>query len=120
MKKSWMELPVVRHLPGEFRTETPREQALGTATTMITNLLRCVLWLIRHGIYVIGFKGDSANGCDRIVIRVTASSHLQKVFNGQYGLRERRPEGAIVITTWYSLRFGCVIEWEEVCAASSA
>lgn len=118
--KSFIELPVERRTPGEFRTETPREQALGTATTMITNLLRCVLWLIRHGIFVISFKGDSANGCDRIVIRVAASPHLQKVFNGQYGLREQRHDGALVITTWYSLRFGCVIEWEEACASPAA
>lgn len=103
--------------PGLYRIErakeTPREVAMTSATTLITSLLRCVLWLIRHGIYVIGFTGQRRNGIDRVVVKVAASAHLYRIFGDQCAWHTRRQEGVLTIHTWFVERFGIRIEWEE-------
>ena len=96
--------------------ENARDAATTSATRLITDLLRCVLWLLKHGIYVIGFSGERrAGGADRIVVRVAASPHLYILF-GRDGCswRQRRQDGALTIHTWFGERFGCRVEWEEV------
>lgn len=98
--------------------ESPRDAAMTSATLLLTNLMRCVLWLIKHGIYVTGFRGWRGNRVDRVVVTVAASPYLQVLFAGQCAWRERRQDGALTIFTWYAERFSVGIEWEEVvCAA---
>lgn len=97
--------------------ESPREAAMTTATSLITNLLRCVLWLLRHGIYVVGFSGRRRdNGTDVVTVRVPASPYLYRLFADAYWLKQHR-EGNLVKHTWQAIRFGTVIEWEEVTCA---
>lgn len=96
--------------------EYPRDQAMTSATRLITNLLRCVLWLIRHGVFVIGFCGRRGESSDCVVVTVAASSYL-RVLLPDCAWRRRRQEGALTIYTWFSVRFGVRIEWEEVVCA---
>lgn len=96
--------------------ETARDAATTSAARLITDLLRCVLWLLKHGIYVIGFSGERrAGGVDRVVVRVAASPHLYILF-GRDGCtwHKRIQDGALTKYTWAGERFGCRVEWEEV------
>ncbi len=97
---------------------SPRTTAMSEASGRITNLMRCVLWLIKHGICVIGFIGKREHGIDRVTVTVAASPYLHILF-GRDGCawRERRQEGALTIYTWFGERFGCRVEWEEVICA---
>lgn len=96
---------------------SPRETAMTTATSLITNLLRCILWLLRHGIYVIGFSGRRRdNGTDVVTVRVAASPYLYRLLADANWLKQSR-EGNLVTQTWQAIRFGIVIEWEEVACA---
>lgn len=98
--------------------EGPRETSITSATTLITNLLRCVLWLLRHGIYVIGFSGRRrGNGTDVVTVRVAASPYLYHLLTDANWLKQNR-EGNLVKHTWQAIRFGTVIEWEEVACAA--
>jgi len=97
--------------------ESPRETAMTTATGLITNLLRCVLWLLRHGIYVVGFSGSRRdNGTDVVTVRVAASPYLYRLLTDANWHKQNR-EGNLVKHTWQAVRFGTVIEWEEVTCA---
>lgn len=99
-------------------TQSPREATLAEAVRMITDLMRCVLWLLRHGIYVIGFAGWRGQGIDRIVVTVAASPYLYILLGSDNcAWRERRQDGVLTIYTWFADRFGCRIEWEEVTCA---
>lgn len=96
--------------------ESARDAATTSATRLITDLLRCVLWLLKHGIYVIGFNGTrSVGGADRVTVRVAASPHLYVLF-GRDGCawHKRIQDGALTKYTWAGERFGCRVEWEEV------
>ncbi len=95
-------------------SESPRAAAMSSATTLITNLLRCILWLVRHGIYVIGFSGRRrGNGTDVVTVRVAASPYLYRLLTDANWLKQHR-DGNLVTHTWQAIRFGTVIEWEEV------
>lgn len=97
-----------------------RDDAMSTATHLITNLLRCVLWLIRHGIYVNGFSGErDTGGGTRITVRVAASPYIYQVLKGEAAWQQRRQQGHLTIFTWFAVRFGIRIEWEEVCVTSA-
>lgn len=110
--------PTFIRQPGTYRTvrpaETPREAEMTSAASLITGLLRCVLWLLRHGVYVIGFTGQRRNGLDRITVKVAASAYLYRIFGDECAWNTRRQDGALTIYTWYAERFGVRIEWEEV------
>lgn len=106
--------------PSVTPEESPRDAAMSNATRIISNLLRCILWLIRHGIYVTGFKGRKDASGDSITVTVAASPYLFKLFSGECAWQQRRQEGALVIFTWFAIRYGCRIEWEEVCAFPAA
>lgn len=97
-------------------TISRRDQAMGSAVTLITNLLRAVLWLIKHGVHVQGFRGwRSDAGVDRVAVVVTASPYLYHLMPDATWLR-RRQEGCLVIYTYFAVRKGISIEWEESCA----
>lgn len=93
-----------------------RESAMTSATVLVTNLLRCVLWLIRHGILVTGFHGAREFGVDRVTVTVAANPYLHRLFAGQCAWHTRRQDGALTVFTWFGDRFGVRIEWEEICA----
>ncbi len=93
-----------------------RDQAITEAVHLITNLLRCVVWLIRRGVFVVSFVGFHAPGGDRLTVRVAASPFLYTLFGNDAAWQQRRQEGALTITTWFAIRFGIRVEWEEVCA----
>lgn len=93
-----------------------RDHAMGNAVSLITNLLRVVLWLIKQGVHVQGFRGwRSDAGVDRVSVIVTASPYLYHLMPDAIWLK-RRQEGSLVIFTWFSDRHGIRVEWEEACA----
>ncbi|WP_374342640.1 hypothetical protein [Azonexus sp.] len=97
--------------------ESSRDIALARAGSLIGNLQRCVEWLIRHGVYVIGFNGRRReNGTDEVTIRVAASPYLYKLMMDATWLKQTR-DGALVTHTWQAIRFATRIEWEEVSCA---
>ncbi len=99
--------------------DSPRAKALSNATTQIINLLRAVVWLIRHGVYVAGFSGRSQNGVDRIVVTVAASPLLYRIFDGRCCWLKQRQEGDMRIVTWFAFQNDIRIEWEDTtCTAS--
>ena len=94
--------------------EATRPDSIAAATTLITNLLRAVLWLISQRFSVISFHGSRDIGGDKIVITVAPSPRLHAVFGEECAWRQRRQDGALTIYTWFADRFGVRIEWEEV------
>lgn len=99
--------------------DSPRAKALNNATTQIINLLRAVVWLIRHGVYVTGFTGRSQAGADRIVVTVAASPLLYRIFEGRCCWLKQRQAGDVRIVTWFAFQNDIRIEWEDTtCTAS--
>ena len=95
---------------------TPRLAAIASATLLLTNLTSVVIWLIKHGAFITGFKGWRGEGIDRVVVTVAASPMLHVLFKDRCTWRERRQDGALTIYTWFADRAGVRVEWEEVCA----
>lgn len=94
-----------------------RDQAITEAVRLISDLLRCVIWLIRHGVFVTSFSGTRVQGNgDRMTVRVAASTYLYTLFGADAVWQQRRRKGHLTITTWFAIRFDIRIEWEEVCA----
>lgn len=94
-----------------------REGAITEAVCLITNLLRCVVWLIRHGVFVTSFSGyQTPGGVDRVKVCVADSPYLHTLMRDA-AWQQRRQEGFLTIYTWFAIRFGICIEWEEVCAS---
>lgn len=94
-----------------------RDRAMNEAVRLITNLLRCVLWLIKRGVFVTGFKGaKSPAGVDRVTVMVAESPYLYELFSNSCFWLRRRQEGSVTIFTWQAERWGIVIEWEQACA----
>lgn len=96
--------------------ESRRALAMGEAVRLITNLLRCVLWLVKQGVYITGFQGRRGNCGDQVIVTVAASPWLYRLFSDECTWQQRRQEGCLTIYTWFAIRFGIRIEWEEVCA----
>lgn len=98
-------------------TASQRDRAMNEAVRLITNLLRCVLWLIKHGVWVTGFRGSkSSAGVDRVAVTVAESPYLYELFRQNCFWLRRRQEGSVTIFTWQAERWGIVIEWEQACA----
>lgn len=95
-----------------------RDFAITEAVRLITNLLRCVIWLIRHGVFVTSFSGYHVpGGVDHVKVCVAASPYLYTLLGSDAAWQKRRQEGCLTIYTWFAIRFGIRIEWEEVCAS---
>lgn len=98
--------------------KSPRELAVTHAIRTITGLLKVVIYLLQHGVYVIGFRGwRNAAGVDNIVVTVAASPYLTTLFRDATWLKQRH-DGALTIHTWFADRWGIRIEWEDVCAST--
>lgn len=94
-----------------------RDMAMAEASRLILALLRCVLFLIRRGVHVVGFTGLQRNGTDRVTVTVAPSPYLYHLYQGQCCWTRRRQEGHLTIFTWFAINDdGIRIEWEEVCA----
>ncbi len=94
-----------------------RDHAMTTAVTLVTSLLRCVLWLIKHGVFVTGFRGTkSLGGVDRVTVTVAESPYLYELFRSNCFWLKRIQRGNIAVFTWQATRWGIVIEWEQTCA----
>lgn len=94
-----------------------RDHAINGAVILVTNLLRCVIWLIRHGVFIQGFRGDkSSAGTDRATIVVSASPFLYELFRKECFWLKRMQRGNISVFIWQATRWGITIEWEESCA----
>ena len=109
-----MNAPIPLHTPRS--AIAPRLAAIASATLLLTNLTNVVVWLIRQGVFITGFKGWRGEGIDRVVVTVAASPLLHGLFKDRCTWRERRQDGALTIYTWFADRAGVRIEWEEVCA----
>jgi hypothetical protein len=96
--------------------DSARKTAISTAEGLIGALLQCVLWLLKHGVYVVGFQGYQQGGVDRVVVTVAPSPLLHRLLP-DCAWRARRQEGALTIYTWFAVRFDVRIEWEEVTCA---
>lgn len=95
-----------------------RDLAITEAVCLITNLLRCVIWLIRHGVFVTSFGGHHVlGGGNYVKVCVAASPYLYMLLGSSAASQQRRQEGCLTIYTWFAIRFGIRIEWEEVCAS---
>ncbi|WP_234082358.1 hypothetical protein [Azonexus sp. R2A61] len=96
--------------------KSTRELAISQAIRTITGLLKAVIYLLQHGVYVIGFRGwRNDAGVDRIVVQVAASPYLTTLFRDALWLRQHH-DGVLTIHTWFVERWGVRIEWEDVCA----
>lgn len=119
MSLNFLQLPSRRITAQKYVVYSPRESALTEATKIITNLMRCVLWLLRNNIHVTGFTGYHLNGIDRLTITVVASPKCYIAFGSDNcAWRERRQVGAQTIYTWWGERFGVRVEWREVSACA--
>lgn len=94
--------------------EKDADTAMKNASALIFNLLRCVVFLIRNRIHVVGFEGWRGNHEDHIKVRVTANPKLYSLFHGECGWHVRRQEGALTRFTYVAVHSGIRIEWEEV------
>lgn len=94
-----------------------RNLAMNEAVRLVTNLLRCVLWLIKHGVFVTGFRGNkSPGGIDRVTVTVAESPYLYELFRSNCFWLKRMQRGNISVFTWQATRWGITIEWEQACA----
>lgn len=93
-----------------------RDQSIGHAIKLISSLLKVLIFLMQHGVFVVGFKGRKNDaGIDVVVIQVANSSYLRVLFTDAAWLKQRQ-EGALTIHTWFVVRNDIRIEWEDVCA----
>lgn len=112
-----MTSPIPLRLPQKaIAASSPRLAAIASATLLLSNLTAVVAWLLKHGIFITGFKGWRGEGIDRVVVTVAASPLLYEIFRSRCAWRERRQDGALTIYTWFADRAGVRVEWEEVCA----
>lgn len=96
--------------------ETEHDAMIRGAVQLILDLLRCVTFLVKHEIYVIGFAGArSSGGLDRVIVNVAPIPRLHAMFPDCFW-RERRQDGQLTVYTWCAVRFNTRIQWEETCA----
>jgi hypothetical protein len=69
--------------------------AIGSATTLITNLLRAMVWLIRLRICIVRFEGFRDIGGDHVKVIVAPTPRLHVIFGDECAWHKR-------------------VEWEEV------
>lgn len=86
-----------------------RCEAMQALDRRLDNARHCAAWLIDLGVKVRGVRVDKAAG----VVKVESTPFLWRLFAGDYAWRERRQEGALTIFTWFAVRYGTRIEWEE-------
>lgn len=91
-----------------------RDIAMTRAIQTLTGLLRCVLYLVCNGIFVIGFKGSSTDNHDQVVVNVAHSPRLHDLFGENCFNHRQAPNGELMVHTWSAELFGVRIEWEEV------
>ena len=90
----------------------PRAAALEEFDRRMENMGRCVHWLVEHGVHMLGTSLGRAGG----IVTVAGSPTLRALLGTDRAWRKRRQEGALVIFTWFAIRFETRIEWEETCA----
>ena len=78
------------------------------------NARECASWLIDLGVKVRGVEVGTRSA----VVKVECSPLVGRLFAGRCAWRKRRQVGAWAIYTWFAVRNGARIEWEErQCAA---
>lgn len=91
-----------------------RAQAVANAAALIGDrLLKCVTWLLQHGIVITGFRGWNAGGGDQLCVTCVASPRLHALFFGYCECLVRADLGNGPRRTWVAQAFGMRIEWEE-------
>lgn len=105
-------MTMARALFGED-PDPARSQAVATATTEITSLLRCVVWLLQQRIEVTGFRGWNGIGGDHLLVTVAPSPKLRALFSGECDYQRRVHDGGGQTLTWCAEKFGVRIEWPE-------
>lgn len=95
---------------------TGRAAALAEIDEHINNLKNCLHWLIEQGFVV--NEADMRRGKARPLVRIAPSPRLHVLFKDDCAWREREQLGtALVKYTWFAIRYGVHIEWEEVTCA---
>lgn len=96
---------------------SPVEQQMTKATTVITNLLRCVIFLLKNGVYITGFDGRRGTRGNIVTVHVLGAEYLPRIFGDECLWTRRRQVGSAAVYTWRAERYGCRIEWETTTCA---
>ena len=100
-------------LAGASDSADPRAEALADYDRRLDNLRCCVHWLVDNGVKVIESMLCRQGG----IVKVAASPNLPRLLGGECSWRKRRQDGALTIFTWFAVRYGTRIEWEDVTCA---
>ncbi len=89
-----------------------RCEAMLELSRRMDNAHHAATWLINLGVLIRQVRIDRV---PRVVatIRIDHSPFVDRLFAGSCAWRERRQEGAYTIYTWFAVRYGVRIEWEE-------
>lgn len=74
------------------------------------NAAKAVEWLSGVGVKVLSVEITRFAA----VVRIAYTPFLHKLFAGDCAWRQQRQEGNTTILTWFALRYGARIEWEEI------
>lgn len=89
-----------------------RCEAMRELSRRMDNAHHAATWLIDLGVLIRQVRIDRR---PRVVatIQIEHSPFVSRLFAGSCAWRERRQEGAFTLYTWFAVRYGCRIEWEE-------
>ena len=90
-----------------------REALVSSVTTLITELMRTLLWCVRHQIQVVSFRGWRGIGGNHVTVVVLPSPTLHILFGDNCGYQRRAVDGEGEVFTWFGILNGIRIEWEE-------
>lgn len=115
LHEQWKELEALRTVaPGNGDPEAPRvgttrsEQSAAIRRRLI-NAAKAVEWLEGLGVEVV--DGKATRFC--AVVRVVHTPLLRRLFGDNCAWRQQRQVGDATVLTWFAVRYGARIEWEE-------
>ena len=90
----------------------PSDQGEQTAAVCrrTANAHKCADWLKGIGVKIISIEIDRL----RALVKVQFTPFLWRLFANDCAWQRRRQEGEATIYTWFAVRFGARIEWEEI------
>lgn len=96
------------------RTGSHEQEALiGSVTTLLTDLLRTLLWCVRNHIQVVSFRGWRGAEGNRAAVVVLASPRLHILFGKHCSYQRRAVENGCEVFSWAGSMNGIRVEWEE-------
>jgi hypothetical protein len=90
------------------------QRAVRQAEDHMDRLKSCLIFLVSHGIHVLGYLAHTIDGRDCVTVTVAPSPQLHQLYSGSCTTVRRRQEGDIIYETWIGLHPGRInVEWEE-------